>query len=351
MKHITTILITAVIFGSALMFIDQQRLPLGDVTPRPVRTTSSAATSMVVRASGRIEGRTQEVELRARIAEQITEIHVEKGQWVSKDDLLVSLDSARFESERDLAASLLAREEATKTRLENGFRESEIETARQEYAAAKARQSGAEKAYKRGLKLYSGNAFSQQSLDDLYTNMVSLKALTAAAKGRLETMEAPAREDELLAAKAAVRAAESRLRIAQINLDRTMIKAPSDGQILAVEAEPGELTTPEDPSSLIVMSDTSRLRTVAEVDEYDALSIRVGQTAHITSDGAEGVLGRGEVVEVEPQMTPKKLFGQWAGERTDTYSRRVWIELRETEMSLPVGLPVDVYIEVSSEQE
>ncbi len=348
MRHFITVIVTVLVFGSALVIIDRNRDSFQDspalVDARPI---SDSFRSEVVRAAGRIEGRTEAIELRARIDEQIRKIHVEKGQWVSAGEVLLDLESERLVSERDLAAALLAMEKAKKERLENGFRQSEIETARQEYEATKARMSGAEKAYARGLKLYSGNAVSQQSLDDLYTNMVSLKAMTAAAKGRLETMELPARNDDLLTASAAVRAAESRLRIAQINLDLSQIKAPVDGQILAVEAEPGELTAPDSPRPLIIMSDTSQLRTVAEVDEFDALKVRVGQSCHITSDGAEGILGRGEIVEIEPQMNPKRLFGQWAGERSDTYSRRVWIELHHTEIPLPVGLPVDVFIEVT----
>ncbi|MCG8651008.1 MAG: efflux RND transporter periplasmic adaptor subunit, partial [Pirellulales bacterium] len=90
--------------------------------------------------------------------------------------------------------------------------------------------------------------------------------------------------------------------------------------------------------------DTRQLKTVAEIDEYDALTIQLGQSCQITSDGTEGILARGKIVEIEPQMNPKRLFGQWAGERSDTHTRRVWIEL-EGEVDLPIGLPVDVFIE------
>ena len=122
-----------------------------------------------------------------------------------------------------------------------------------------------------------------------------------------------------------------------------------EGRVLAIEAEVGELTYPDSPEPLIILSDTRQLRAVAEVDEFDAMRVQLGQVCHIESDGTVGILARGHIVEIEPQMHPKQLYGQWAGERTDTFSRRVWIKLEE-QIDLPVGLPVDVFIEVIEQE-
>jgi multidrug resistance efflux pump len=345
MKNLITTIAVVLIFGAAL-FVNERHRQGDSKQSRTIDEPSlpGVARKEILRANGRIEGRTDEIELRARIIEQISQTLVTKGQWVSAGEVLLRLDSERLSAERDLAAALLAQAEAKKERLENGYRPSEIETARQQYYETLARLDGAEKAYQRSLKLSKGNAVSQQTLDDHYTSLASLQAMVAAAKGRLETLELPPRDDDLLAASASVRAAESRLQIAQINLDRTQIKAPIDGRILALEAEVGELTFPDGPQPLIIMSDTRQLRAVAEVDEFDALKVELGQTCQIASDADAGVIARGKIVEIEPQMHAKRLFGQWAGERSDTYSRRVWIELQEHD-DLPVGLPVDVFIE------
>ena len=113
---------------------------------------------------------------------------------------------------------------------------------------------------------------------------------------------------------------------------------------MSVDAEVGEMTAPSSAKPLIIMTDTSQLRAVGEVDEFDALNVVIGQACAIKSDAAEGVLAEGKVIEIESLMNPKQLFGQWAGERTDTYSRRIWIELTGA-ADLPVGLPVEIYIE------
>ena len=110
MKHIITASATIFIFGTALFIHDRSRRSSPPETQSPqdevVRIANLASTS--VRAAGRIEGRSEEIELRARMNEQISNIHVRHGQYVSAGDVLVSLDSDRLVSERDLAAALRA---------------------------------------------------------------------------------------------------------------------------------------------------------------------------------------------------------------------------------------------------
>ncbi|WP_372725885.1 HlyD family secretion protein [Novipirellula sp.] len=341
---VSTIVVVLVGVPAFLVYENQRQQELSRQHAVDANAISRSMAAKVIRAAGRIEGRTEQVELRARIAEQIDQIDVTQGQWVSKGDTLLRLDSELLLQERNLAAALLEMEEAKRERLENGYRPSEIETAKQEYQAAVARLEGAQKTYDRGVKLSENNAISWQTLDNMLVDLGSLRATAAAAKSRLETLEMPPRNDDMLAAQASVRAAESRLRIAQINLDRSKITAPSAGRILSVDAEVGEMTAPTSAKPLIIMTDTSQLRAVAEVDEYDALNVVIGQVCAIKSDAAEGILAKGKVVEIESLMNPKQMFGQWAGERTDTSSRRVWINLEDT-VDLPVGLPVEIYIE------
>ncbi|WP_165440597.1 HlyD family secretion protein [Rubripirellula amarantea] len=328
--------------------VENRRIVVLNREPATAKLANHVQRYDTIRAAGIIEGRTELVEILARITEQISRVAVSKGQWVRQGDVLIELDSERYVHERNLANAMLQLELAKKQRLENGFRPSEIETARHEHDAIIARLDAATKNYQRGVKLSKNKAISNRELENLQAEVASLKATASAAKGRLETLELPARSDDLLAASASVRAAEARLQIAQISLDRCTVRAPSDGRVMIINGEPGELTGPDRSVPLVVMSDTSSLRTVADIDEFDALRISVGQSCDIYSDAAEGIIASGKTIEIEPLMDRKKLFGQFAGERNDTNSRRVWIEL-QNDPDLPIGLPVDVYIKVNSQ--
>jgi multidrug resistance efflux pump len=344
MKPIAITIAAVVSCGTALFFVENQTRP-GQVflrsTPAALRLRTEA--HPVIHASGRVQGRTEEIELRSRLTEQISEIHVTKGQLVSKGTVLLSLDAAKLSHERDLAQAMLSIAVANRDKLENGSRASEIETTRQEYEATLARQLRAEKSYERGKLLAENQAISQEAFDELAGEVSATRAIAAAAKGRLETIELPARDDDLMAACGTVRAADARLNIAQLNLDNAQVRSPIDGRILYVEAEVGEQTGPDSPEPLIIMADTTQLRVVAEVDEYDAMKVRLGQPCEIRADATEGLLASGHIAEIEPRMKPKQLFGQWAGERTDTSTIRVWINLIEIQ-DLPIGLPVEVLI-------
>lgn len=352
-----TVIVGAVSFGT-LLFCFNRFGDNGDPIDSPLNLLSWDSHAVVepgpphrllgplLRAPGKIEGTTETIELRTRISEQIVVVHVTKGIQVSRGDLLVSLDSVQLIQKRDLAKAQFEIAIAKKERLENGPRSSEIEAAHQDYEASVSPLWSAERALTRGIKLFNSNAISQQSLDELNANVNAIRAIAAASKARLTTIKLPARTDEMAAANAEMRAAESRLMIAQTNLERTQLRAPIDGRILDVKAKIGELTGPDSLEPMIIMVDTSQLHAIAEVDEFDALRVELGQRCEITSDASDGILAVGQIVEIEPQMQPKRMFGQWAGERNDTFSRRVKIAL-EDRADLPIGLPIEVAIKAN----
>ena len=345
-----TVAIVLLAFGASMLRVGDLPVGQSETTPASIesglKSPAQSNSSFALRASGIIEGRTETIDLRARIAEQIVSVHVIEGAKVAEGEVLISLDSERLIQQRDLAQAQLEMANAKKLRLTNGARNSEIETAKQEYEAWLAPLWNAERALERGKRLIESQAISQNEMDTLIANVESSRGKAAAAKARLDTLQLPARADELSAAVADVRAAEASLKIAEINLKRSLVLAPISGTILNVDARVGELTGPDVLEPLVVIADTSQLHAIAEVDEFDALSVQLGQSCEVTSDANEGVLATGRVVEVEPRMQPKKTFGQWAGERNDTFSRRVKVVLDE-DLNLPIGLPVEVAIKTS----
>ena len=108
MKHVITASVTIFLFGTALYFHDQSRRrgkrPDSE-TIRQELIRNASTNGSTVRAPGRIEGRTEEIQLRARMTEQISAVHVQHGDHVRAGQVLVSLDSDRLVSERDLAAA------------------------------------------------------------------------------------------------------------------------------------------------------------------------------------------------------------------------------------------------------
>ncbi|EMI44569.1 HlyD family secretion protein [Rhodopirellula sp. SWK7] len=299
-----------------------------------------------IRAPGRIAGLTEEIELQSQLIEPIAAIHVKQGDRVEAGTLLVTLDQDSMRYQLQLASATVQQRRAELERLRNGARKSEIATAQLEFEAATARLNSASAKLSRAMKLSEGTAISEQELEEIRFNFVSLKALAAASQNRLKTLVDPARTEDVSIAVALLRAAEANEMLARERLTKGEIRAPVEGTILEINGHVGELVGAPNSEPLIVMCNASHQRAIVDIDEFDALKVSCGQRCEVTSDSSDGMIAHGEIVEIEPRMQRKEIYGQWAGERNDTFSRRVWIDLERDEAPLPIGLPVEVRIEV-----
>jgi HlyD family secretion protein len=292
-------------------------------------------------ATGRVEGVTREVEIHATVSERVMSVGVREGDFVTAGQRLIELDDSTLLAEERLAVAGLQLAQSKRVRLENGARQSEIDEARSVYEARVAEHDGARQTLARMHRLRSGGAASAQMIDDAEVQVLSSQSMMQAAAARLQTLQAPAREDDVAAADAEIAVAQARLEFARSMLAKAAILAPSSGRILQINVETGELPSGETP--VIVMCDTSQLKIRADVDELDALQVAKGQVAMITSDGIADARIVGRVAQLRPRLTNKKMHTDRPGERLDSRIREVWIELVDPP-EMVVGLPVDVWI-------
>lgn len=309
----------------------------------PTQRNAAAAKNHVICAPGRIEGQTEEIELRPHLLGRVADVLVEEGQTVRKNDVLVALDDAEYRHEMALAAAQVKLAEAQLERRTNGARPEERREARSLADAKRAELEAAELSWKRIDQLLQKRTISQEEADDARTRVAALRSELAAARARVELLEAPARADEIAMDRAAILAACARLELAKVRVERTKLRAPCDAQILRVDVEAGELASAESPEPAIVLVDTSRYRVRAFIEEMDAPRIRPGMEATIYADGMPQCELRGRVARLSPRMTRKQLYTDDPAERYDTKTREVWIDLEPCE-ALVVGLRVDVVV-------
>lgn len=311
-------------------------------TPRQgIRTTEKH-----IFAQGRIEGATEEAELRSQLHGQLVELSAREGQLVSEGQILLRIDDREYRHGVALAKAQLRLAEADLSRLVNGARAFERREAHARYDGKLAELRLAELTYQRTSRLLVENAVSAQAADDSRAKVAMLQAEVTASRAQVGLIEAPAREDEVSMARARIATAQARLDLAELQLDRTMLRAPSTGRILSVAMELGELAGPDTSTPTIVMADTSRYRIRALVEELDAPLVKVGMVATITADGLSGHPIRGRVTEMSPRMTNKQIFSDDPSQRYDTKSREVWIAVEEPSHAFVIGLRVDVVIDL-----
>jgi multidrug resistance efflux pump len=335
---------TLVVIVSLALLLDSQSGGTNGGDPLRLAGSSASPANLAIFAAGRVEGATMEISLRPELRGVVMALPFDEGQTVAAGDILLRLNDEQYVCQLALAQAELARATAEKDRLQNGARAEERREAEALYRAKLAELQLADANWQRSDDLRAHGAIAQEQAENDESLAKSLRAQVLAAESRWQVLQAPAREDELQIKQAQIEAAAARVALADVELARTRLHAPTDGQILKVNLRLGELTGPDAAEPALIIADTSKFMVRAFVEELDAPRISLGMSATITADGLIGKSYRGKVVRVSPRMTRKELWSDDPTERFDTKIREVLIELIDAS-ELVVGLRVDVEID------
>lgn len=151
---------------------------------------------------------------------------------------------------------------------------------------------------------------------------------------------------KLESARAAVIAAEADLKATQTSLERLMVRAPMDCEVLQVNLRPGEyaqtgvLSTP-----LIRLGDLDRLHIRVDIDENDAWRFKPKTRAAAFLRGNRDLKAELVFVRTEPYVTPKTSLTGSSTERVDTRVLQVIYSFDRQALPAYVGQQMDVFIE------
>jgi multidrug resistance efflux pump len=296
-----------------------------------------------VAANGVVEGARPEVALRPEVAGTIAAIPSRENHDVSEGDVLVELRNDSQKAQVAQAQSDLTLAQARLERLLNGARSERRKAAAAVANARKAMYLQAKAEYERSADLLRSRSISREQVDAAYYKMQRTQAEWQEARSEHALAVAPARADEVKAARAQVAAARARLQAAQAELAKTRLVAPFAGRVLQVFAEPGETAGPATAQPVLLLADLSRRRVRAFVEELDVARVRAGQKAVVTADGLPGVEFTGEVAATLPRMGKRAPQSDTPGEYKDVYYREVLIDLDKAD-DLPINLRVQVRI-------
>jgi RND family efflux transporter MFP subunit len=117
------------------------------------------------------------------------------------------------------------------------------------------------------------------------------------------------KEQELRVAEAQVAQYRAEIEQARVDLDYTVLRAPSDGVILAKLKEVGEIAVPggfAGSGDLIRMANLEDLRAEVDVNESDLARVHLGQPAEVVPDAFSDLRYPAKVVKLYPQVNRQK---------------------------------------------
>ncbi|MEI6818152.1 MAG: HlyD family efflux transporter periplasmic adaptor subunit [Verrucomicrobiota bacterium] len=302
--------IAAALFGVVAICLvsrtqaERQMPPAGDPPIMPPKKPFVQA----VAATGIIEALSENVAIGVPQAGLVSEVLVKVNDVVKKDQPLFKID------DRDLRAEQLSVQ-------------AQREIARAQISVSEAQLAKLEAQYSRLSAVNDSRAVSRDDLDNRKQDVAIAQAQLSAARAQLVASETSLKRIALL-------------------IDRLIVLAPRDGDIIQVNIRAGEFAATSPKSPALVLGETQRLQVRADVDEQNATRIRSGQKAYGYLKGDPTVTFPLVFTRIEPYVIPKVSLTGSSTERVDTRVLQVIYSLtRPTDPPLYVGQQVDVFIE------
>ncbi len=237
----------------------------GEVVEVRVETAQVRDLQSVVNASGWVRPH-RKVDVQADIMGRVIELNVKEGDQVERDQVLLRIDPAEYQSAVERARAA-------------------VSEARAREAQARANLLQAQRALTRLQQLAAADSqlVSRQSLEEAATQVdIQKELLEAATYG---VAQARAAHEE-----------------AQDRLSKTVIRAPMDGIITRLSVDEGETAivgTMNNPGSLLLtVADLSIMEAVVRVDETDVPGLTLGDSAALQFDAFPKQTFWGRVTEI-----------------------------------------------------
>ena len=289
----------------------------------------------------------REVLLSFRVAGRLESLKFEEGEKVKSGDYLAELDNTPFAIQVQEANAAVLASKANQEKMHHGYQTEDIRQAAAQRDQIAVSLRNAETNYQRFKELFDQNVVAQKEYDDVAAARDQLRAQLAAASSELQRLQGGFRTEDIHAAEADTKAAESRLEAAYTSLHDTQLYAPSDGTILTRVAEPGSMVAAGQAVYSLQLATPVQVR--AYVTETQLGKIRLGMKGRIFTDSHpdEHIEGTVNFIAQDAEFTPKQV--QTEDMRTDlVYRIRLLIE-ENPEDRLKNGMPVTVVIDETQE--
>lgn len=329
-KKILTIVLIAVLVGLSVYYFvvkkgsdsgegeassgEQAQETKTSEMPLQVKVEEAKLGDLIIKLRSPAEAVTdRKIVMKAEVPGVIKNLNVEESKHVRKGDLLVELDDQVYR---------LSYENAEATRLK-AFSEMLVE---QRFAdvggGSGGDQSGelsdAKKQFEEAGQQYQKGLISREEFER--RSRLYEKAL----------IESGEKKDEVVAAMKGLTQAEISVKKAQLDLEKTKIRAPFSGIIADIQASPGEHVSVG--RELFTLVNISRIKVHARVLESEIGKMQVGREVDLRFSAYPGKVFKGKVSAISPMVNP------------EYKTCKVFVDVENPEEELKPGMHAEVEI-------
>ncbi|MBF0406089.1 MAG: efflux RND transporter periplasmic adaptor subunit [Candidatus Riflebacteria bacterium] len=227
----------------------------------------------------------REINVSARLCEEIISTELKLGRICKKDEILVQLFDSEIIAQMKLAESSLEQAKANLDKMLAGARPQERKEIEAALNAAEAEYENARKELDRMDSLRKKDAIPEQKADRAAASYQGAKSAFEAAKQRLSTVREGTRQEDIRVGKAQLQQASANLELMKIRFEHTKLKSPVDGVISGIFKELGELADKDKPVFSVI--ETSQVYIEADVPFNFINHIKLGQKARLVDENHE----------------------------------------------------------------
>ncbi len=252
-------------------------------------------------ALGRVEPEQKITELSMDVSGVVKKVFVEDGASVKLGQPLLELA-------HDVESAKLGLSVA-----KSQTQAQEVKGLRAQLASANVKLQNQKEKFERIQKIFESGAETRQNADNA-------KADYETAQREVERLQA-----NLQSAESKVGEFTADARVSSAEVERRMLRAPSDGTVLNLEPNVGSAVT--SGKSVGDFAPKGAITVLCEVDELFVNNVQIGQKAIIRRQGMNDTLASGSVVSVGAYLKKKSLFSDEAGALEDRRVREVRVRL------------------------
>jgi HlyD family secretion protein len=281
----------------------------------------SKSLAIKIKASGSVVP-IETVNISPKQAGKLVELLIEQGGKVTKGQVIARMDNANLIPQLYQAQAVAAAAEASLAKLRNGNRpediaatQARVESARGRLEAVRSRLALNNVRTSRYRNLQTEGAISRDRLDEVLTDDRSAQAdlLTAEANlaestRQFEQSRNGSRAEDVAQAEAQLAQAIAGIRIIEVQIEDTIIRAPFSGVITQKYANAGAFVTPttsasatNSSTSTSIVAIANGLEIIAKVPEVDISQIKIGQEVEIVADAFPSEVFKGKVRLIAPE--------------------------------------------------
>jgi HlyD family secretion protein len=336
-----TLALMGVIFAAWTVVKGNRPVPISQPVAQPAATQFSS----FIAGAGLVEPSSELIAIGTPVAGIVAAVPVTVGEHVKSGAILFQLDDRAQQAQlkMDEAAVLAAHAQLNHVLATPRAEDLPVIQARVAQAAVATADAKSQLALAESITV--SGAISVDALNHLRFAVAGADARHQEAQAELNRLKAGPWSVEVAVAQAQVAQAQAKVAATRVEIERTIIRANRDAQVLQVRVRVGEFAPAGVVSNpLMLLGATQELHVRIDIDENDAWRLKPGAAAECYVRGNNRLHTALRFVRSEPYVIPKRSLTGDSAERVDTRVLQVVYAFDPNMLPVHVGQQVDAFV-------